>query len=224
MAAKKKQAKVKAKAPAKAAKAKAPVKAMSAPVKTKAAKAAPVASPAKAPEPASPPAEAAPKPPAKKKSDKPKPFAGKRFAFFGEFTVWPRYHHTSPSELARRRGASLVADLDESVNVVVFGDHKGTGRADAKKKAERLVANGAKLEILDEAQYRELVRIDLKGKSFAFVGGFDCSPEGTGMLEAMASTAGGTTAEVGPELDYLVVGNRRGPSKIALINKATAPR
>lgn len=154
-----------------------------------------------------------------KKPIKPKPFAGKDFAFFGEFAVWPRYHGTTPSGLARRRGARLVDDVADA-DVVVFGDHKGTGRAEAKKAVDKAVAKGAKLEVLDEAQYRELVRVDLKQKSFAFVGGFDCSPEGTGLLESMVTSAGAVTSTVGEQLNYLVVGKRKGPSKIALINQA----
>jgi BRCT domain type II-containing protein len=156
---------------------------------------------------------------AAKKPGKPKPFDGKRFAFFGEFAVWPRYHGTTPSDLARRRGARLV-EYVALADVVVFGDHKGTGRSDAKKAVEKAVAKGAQLEVLDEAQYRELVRVDLKQKSFAFVGGFDCSPEGTGLLESMVTSAGAVTSTVGEQLNYLVVGKRKGPSKIALINQA----
>ncbi len=163
----------------------------------------------------------------KKKTAAVKPFAGKRFSFFGEFAVWPGYHGRSPADLAKHLGASLAAELDASVDVVVFGDLRGTGRAAAKKKAERLVAaakakkSRRRLEVLDEGAFRELVRADLKKKRFAFIGGFDCSPEGTGMLEAMVKTAGGVTAPVDDQLDYLIVGNRRGPSKVATQNQAS---
>lgn len=147
------------------------------------------------------------------------PFAGKRFAFFGEFAIWPSYHFASPPRLAEKLGATVVDDLDERVDVVVFGERRGTGRAEAKKRAEKL----DDVQILDEAAYRELVRIDLTGKRFAFIGGFDCSPQGLddGLLARMVENVGGVVVpDVDATLDYLVVGNRRGPSKIALANRA----
>jgi BRCT domain type II-containing protein len=153
------------------------------------------------------------------KSTTAKPLAGKTYAFFGEFSVWPRYHGTTPAGVAKWLGARVVDELDDGVDVVVFGDRRGTGRSEAKKQAERV----AGLEILDEAAYRERVRIDLRGKRFAFIGGFDCSPSGLedGMLAKMVEAAGGVvTTDIDAALDYLVVGNRRGPSKIANRNKA----
>ncbi|HEU0031456.1 MAG TPA: hypothetical protein VFQ53_12545 [Kofleriaceae bacterium] len=161
---------------------------------------------------------------ASKTPSKDKPFAGKKFAFYGEFAVWATYHAASPASVARKLGATLQTELDDDTDYVVFGDLKGTGRAEAKRKAEKLAGQpGATLKILDEAAYRELVRVDLTGKKFAFIGGFDCSPAGLedGLLARMVTSAGGlVTADVDDTLDYLVVGNRRGPSKIALSNKA----
>jgi hypothetical protein len=148
-------------------------------------------------------------------------FDGERWAFFGEFAVWPRYHGATPADVAARRGAIITDAVDANLDAIVFGDHRGSGRSEAKKRADKLAASG--LRILDEAAYRELVRIDLTGKRFAFIGGFDCSPAGLedGLLAKMVETAGGVvTADVDEHLDYLIVGNRRGPSKIALKNKA----
>jgi hypothetical protein len=186
------------------------------------ARAAVTAKPAKAT-----PAKSTKPPPAKSKrvgaaADKPGLFDGKRVAFFGEFAVWPSYHRTSPDGLAGRLGARVCIDLDETIDIVVFGDLRGTGRAEARKLADKLVGSG-KLQVLDEAAYRELVRVNLTGKRFAFIGGFDCSPSGLedGMLARMVENAGGVVVpDVDATLDYLVVGNRRGPSKIALSNKA----
>ena len=162
------------------------------------------------------PAKKAPaKKPAPRAAD---PFRGKRYAFFGELAVWPSYHAGSPADVAQRRGATIVYAVADATTVV-FGDLRGTGRAEAKKAAGKL----AHLEILDEAAYRERVRIDLAGKRFAFIGGFDCSPAGLddGLLARMVERAGATvTADIDAALDYLVVGNRRGPQKIALHNKA----
>jgi hypothetical protein len=150
-----------------------------------------------------------------------KPWAGQRWAFFGEFAVWPAYHTKSPSDLARSRGATVAHDVDASLDVVVFGDRRGAGRSDARAKAIRLSAPGG-LQVLDEAAYRELVRIDLTGKRFAFTGGFDCSPAGLddGLLARMVEATGGAVAtDVDATLDYLVVGNRRGEGKIATVNR-----
>ena len=150
-----------------------------------------------------------------------KPFVNQRWAFFGEFTIWPAYHGATPAQVARRHGALVQDKLDEKVDVVVFGDRKGTGRAEAKKKAEKLSAGKKpKLSVLDESAFREKVRVDLKGKTFAFVGGFDSSPEDHSLVLSMAQAAGGVAGEVDEALDYLVVGNRRGPSKVALQNRA----
>ncbi|MBA3395982.1 MAG: hypothetical protein H0T89_25345 [Deltaproteobacteria bacterium] len=138
--------------------------------------------------------------------------------------MWPTYHRSIPAGVAARLGARIVESLDEGVDVVVFGELRGPGRSEAKKLADKLVARpDARLEVLDEATFRERVRIDLMGKRFAFIGGFDCSPAGLddGLLARMVETAGGVViAVLDPTIDYLVVGNRRGPSKIALSNKA----
>ncbi|HXU01239.1 MAG TPA: hypothetical protein VN903_09620 [Polyangia bacterium] len=155
-----------------------------------------------------------------------KPFTGLRFAFFGKFAIWPSYHGGDPATVARRFGAEVSDTIDEKVDRVVFGDRRGSGRAEAKKRAERLAQKGgktARLQILDEAEYRELVRIDLRGKRFAFAGGFDCSPSGLedGLLARMVEGTGAVVAsDVDAALDYLVIGNRRGPSKVALQNRA----
>lgn len=160
----------------------------------------------------------------RKAPDDTKPFARQRWAIFGEPAIWPSYHGGGPAEVVSRLGATLV-DRVEDADVVVFGDRRGSGRAEAKKQADRIVARGGVLRVLGEAQLRELVRIDLGGKRFAFIGGFDCSPAGLddGVLARMVERAGAQVqSEIDTALDYLVVGNRRGPSKIALLNKANA--
>lgn len=160
---------------------------------------------------------------APKPAKKPHPLRGKRCAFFGELAIWPSYHGGDPATVAKRYGAEIVDSVDDA-EIVVLGDLRGTGRAEAKKKAERRVAkDGKSLQLLDEAAFRELVRIDLTGKRFVFTGGFDCSPAGLddGLLARMVAPTGAvTTAELDAEVDYLVVGNRRGVGKIATQNKA----
>ncbi len=164
--------------------------------------------------------KSAAKPTAKPAKKSKAPFVGERWAFFGEFASWPSYHGGEPSDVAERRGAKIVHQVAEA-DVVVIGDRRGTGRSEAKKKADKLAAGG--LRVLDEAAFRELVRIDLAGKKFTFIGGFDCSPAGLedGVLARMVERAGGVVhPEVDAQLDYLVIGNHRGPRKIALSNVA----
>jgi hypothetical protein len=175
--------------------------------------------PARQPKPAAPPKLATAVKPA---ADPARPFAGQRWAFFGEFAVWPGYHGASPETVAISRGAALTDIVDDQLDVVVFGDRRGLGRTAARAQADRLAGAGA-LQVLDEAAYRERVRIDLTGKRFAFAGGFDCSPAGLedGLLTRMVEAAGAiVTDEIDDRLDYLAVGNRRGPRKVAIINQA----
>jgi len=155
------------------------------------------------------------------RADPARPFAGQRWAFFGELAVWPSYHGASPEAVAASRGAVICDAVDDQLDVVVFGDRRGLGRTAARAQAERLAATGT-LQILDEAAYRERVRIDLTGKRFAFAGGFDCSPAGLddGLLTRMVEAAGAiATDEIDARLDYLAIGNRRGPRKVAVINQ-----
>lgn len=162
----------------------------------------------------------------KRSASKPK-LAGMSFAFFGEFRAWPSYHPGTPAEVAKRLGATVQDEVTADLDYVVFGERRGPGRAEAKKAAERLVAKAKgkakKPKIIDEGAYREMVRADLTGKRFVFVGGFDFAPSGQedGLLQHMIEEVGGVLAtEVDAELDYLVVGSRRGEGKQKAANKA----
>lgn len=149
--------------------------------------------------------------------------AGKRVAFFGGLSMWPSYHRGGPEVIAARMGALVVPSVDADLDVLVLGDRRGPGRAEAKKKAEKLAAKCGRPKIFDEAAFRELVRIDLTEKRFAFAGGFDCSPdeENDRLLARMIEAVGGIVdAEVTARLDYLVRGNRKGERKIARLNLA----
>jgi BRCT domain type II-containing protein len=163
----------------------------------------------------------------------PRDLTGKSIAFFGAFSFWPSYHPGEPPELAQRLGATVHDKVDETLDYLVLGDKRGAGRADAKKKAEKLRARAEKAkktgealpcpEVLDEATFREMVRIDLTGKSFAFYGGFTCcgGDIDEGLLTSWVNAVGGVvTKDVDEKLDYLVLGNHRGPSKIATMHKA----
>ncbi len=164
---------------------------------------------------------------------KPIDLRGKRLAFFGGFSYWPSYHDGSPADIAQRRGARLSEEIVDGVDYVVLGDMRGSGRGEAKKKLEKLQKSAAAAakkglssycpEVIDERTFRELVRIDLTGKSFAFTGGFDClgGEIDNGMLGKMVGAVGGqVTNNIDEKLDYLVVGNRRGEGKITTVNLA----
>jgi hypothetical protein len=165
------------------------------------------------------------------KKRQPGDLTGRSFAFFGTFAYWPSYHPGPPALVVRQRGATVRKTVDEDLDYLVLGDRRGTGRAEAKKKAERIRAQQSqqkgkathRLEILDEAAFRELVRMDVRGKSFAFFGGFDCCPAGfdDGLLTRMVEAVGGVVRSgVDENLDYLVLGNRRGEGKIKAQNQA----
>jgi hypothetical protein len=163
----------------------------------------------------------------------PRDLSGLSFAFFGTFAYWPSYHPGTPEQVARQLGATIRRKVDEDLDYIVFGDRRGSGRAEARKQAEKLRARAQKAgkkgkahvrpEILDEAAFREMVQMNVSGRSFAFVGAFDCSPSGfeDGLLTRMVEAAGGgVRSDVDEQLDYLVVGNRRAPGKLTAQRRA----
>ncbi|MFK8110699.1 MAG: hypothetical protein AB8B91_00770 [Rubripirellula sp.] len=153
---------------------------------------------------------------------------GKSIAFYGQFAYWPQYHRRSPESLAREHGAKLRTQVDTALEILVLGDKRGTGRADAKKKGIQLQKRAAKGEqkllILDEAAYREMVRAVVARKSFCFCGEFDCCPsEMHDVLEGMVTEVKGkVSTAIDRKLDFLVVGNRRAKGKTAAIREAQA--
>lgn len=153
---------------------------------------------------------------------------GKRIAFFGQFAIWPSYHGGTPAEIAQGRGATVQEKVDESLNMLVIGEKRGTARAEARKKAERInKKNPDAIQVLTEAEYRELVRVDVSGRSFAFCGGFECCPGdfADDLLSQMVEAVDATVQEsVDESLDYLVVGNRRARGKTAAVREASQLR
>ena len=166
------------------------------------------------------------------KSDPDIVLQGKQIAFFGKFKYWPKYHKGTHVTVAKKHGATVINRVDDQLDIFVLGDQRGTGRAEAKKKAEAMlkrqqkagVCESDQLMILDEAGFRDLVSRDISGKSFSFCGGFDCCPgELHDMLQGMVEAAGAENRDsVDSTLDYLVVGNRRGKGKAAAIKAAEA--
>lgn len=169
---------------------------------------------------------------ATKKKKTSRDLTGLKFAFFGQFTYWPSYHTGSPPETAERLGATVQKDVTEDLDYLVLGDRRGTGRADAKKKAEKFQARAKKatekvksVKIIDESKFRDMVKLDVRNKVFAFAGGFDCCPQGfdDSLLSKMVEGVGGKVqAEVDEKVDYFVLGNRRGLGKTAAHNRAKA--
>jgi hypothetical protein len=159
---------------------------------------------------------------------------GKSVAFFGEFNFWPSYHPARPEAMAAQHGARVVREVDPSLDYLVLGGKRGSGKSEAKKSAEKLMAENEKRKkkglseihypvILDEAAFRELFRLDLTGKSFAFIGGFDCcgGELDEGLLTGMVTAVGGTvTQDLNEQLNYVVIGMRRGVGKTAAVNRA----
>ncbi|MEM6470012.1 MAG: hypothetical protein AAF802_10695 [Planctomycetota bacterium] len=151
---------------------------------------------------------------------------GKSIAFFGEFASWPKYHSRSPSGVAAQAGARITTSVDESLDILVIGEKRAKGRADAIRKAERINTSGVReVTVLDESAYRDLVRYDVTGKTFFFCGRFDCCPNGfdAKLLGQMIESVGGVLADqLNEKLDFLVVGNRRGKGKTAAQRVGTA--
>jgi hypothetical protein len=153
-------------------------------------------------------------------------------AFVGDFAFWPRYVRSKPSVVAKKLGAKVLTALDASVDTLVVGDVDAddtvatAARTLAIQQLQELATAAGKPAptILDEAGFRALTNIGVGvGKRFKFIGGFDCSPsEDTDhLLARMLETIGGVIdPEVTAELDYLVIGNRTGPKKIAMKNQA----
>jgi predicted DNA-binding WGR domain protein/BRCT domain type II-containing protein len=160
------------------------------------------------------PLEARPWPPPKGR----RPLSGYTFAFFGDFAIWPNHHGTTPALLAHRLGATVRNTITEGLDCVVFGDERETGLAEAKRKAAALAPRG-RLRVLDERAFRELVAVDLAGKRFAFAGELSIGLEGSALEKIVVATGAVVTTEIDDRLDYLVLGERRGPGKIAIKNQ-----
>lgn len=159
--------------------------------------------------------------------------AGKSVAFFGQFSFWPSYHPGDPSYVAKTYGACVRETVDDNLDYLILGDKRAAEKTEAKKiaeklrkEAERAAKKGVVLrypEIIDESAFRALVRIDLSGKTFCFFGGFDCcgGELDTALLSSMVESVGATVlTSVDEDLDYLVLGNRRGEGKIIANNHA----
>ena len=147
----------------------------------------------------------------------PPDLSGKRFLLKGYKAPWPAHFlGTDPGDELRRRGALLVEEVSPKLDYLVLGQGREKGKAAAKRAGAALRAEGASLEILDEAGLHVLLRPDLRGCSFVFAGGFECAPGGLDGLAAMVRALGAEVAErVSDDVDFVVIGNRRGKGKAA---------
>lgn len=147
----------------------------------------------------------------------PPDLSGKRFLLKGYKAPWPAHFlGRDPGDEIRRRGGLLAKDVTPELDYLVLGQGREKGKAAATRAAEALRAEGVELEVLDEAGLHVLLRPDLRGCSFVFAGGFECAPGGLDGLAAMVRAVGADVAErVSGDVDFVVIGNRRGKGKAA---------
>ena len=146
----------------------------------------------------------------------------KRFVICGAFERFPRYLGRDPEAAVQARGGIVEPALVAGVDYAVFGNGRGKGKAEAQRKAEKLVTAGAGLVVLDEAGFIHLLRPKLDGARFHVAGELDFGRGAAATAPpALVTTLGGVYAEkVDDTLDYLVVGLRRGAGKAAALSAA----
>lgn len=148
---------------------------------------------------------------------------GKRFALVGLAVGWPGFHPGGPAHTLVERGAVVMDEISDALDYVVIFGGRQKGRAAAKRKAEKLAAQGA-LEVLDRQGLLHLLRVELKGATFAFIGGFESEVDGVdeSAPPALAEAAGAKVAPLDAGVDYVVVGPRRKKGKTAALKKLEA--
>jgi hypothetical protein len=147
---------------------------------------------------------------------------GKRFVIYGFAALWPRY--LSPYGLDTHlasRGAIFEGKLSPQTDYVVIGDGREKGKADAERKAEKLRKQGHPVKTLTTHQFFHLLRPELTGLRFAFTGGFqfqaaDLEEEPGKILSRYGAVAADALT---PEVDILVVGERRAQGKTAALRE-----
>lgn len=145
--------------------------------------------------------------------------SGKRFALVGAAVGWPGFHPGGPAHTLRLRGATVAETITADLDYVTVFSGRQKGRAAGKRKAEKLAAEG-KVEVLDRQGLLHMLRPELKGARFCFVGGFECEVPGLAASspEAIAESVDGIVVpveEFSAEVDYVVVGPRRKKGKTA---------
>ncbi len=147
--------------------------------------------------------------------------SGRRFAILGAFERFPRYLGRTPAEAVLGRGGVVEDAVTAGLDYAVFGNGRGKGKAEAQRQADKLAASG-KPVVLDEAGFIHLLRPKLDGARFHVAGELDFGRGAAATAPAaLVLTLGGVYADrVDAQLDYLVVGQRRGPGKTAALAAA----
>ncbi|RJG37991.1 hypothetical protein [Motilimonas pumila] len=141
--------------------------------------------------------------------------AGKTFAHFGDFSVWPAYYAKSdtPDSIMKEYGAEQVEKVTADIDFLILGEKRKKGRAEAIRQAEKFG-----IEILDQATFFYKTRPNIKAASFSFIGGFEFLPESvvTEPTYSVLLDIGCQHHEsVTPETHFLVLGDKRGKGKAA---------
>ncbi len=148
---------------------------------------------------------------------------GKRFCFIGPFRDWPHrwFAKLNPQKLVRWRGGVVVGELNDKTDFLVVGHGREKGKAERLRKAASLEQAGNRLQVLDEAAFMQLIRPEIRGLSFAFIGRVR---QGLGAEDGAAAAAAAHGAviyqDLTPELDFLVVGEGRAKGKAAALRQA----
>lgn len=146
----------------------------------------------------------------------------RRFVILGAFDRFPRYLGRTPEQAVTARGGLIADAITAELDYAVFGNGREKGKADAQRKAEKLASAGGRPQVLDEAGFIHLLRPKLDGARFHFAGELDFGRGGSATAPpALIATLGGVHADkVDVDLDYLVVGERRGAGKAAALAAA----
>lgn len=147
---------------------------------------------------------------------------GKRFVVYGFDSVWPRYLSPLGIKLhLASRGAVFEDEPSAQTDYVMFGNGREKGKAKAVRKVEALRQKGHPIQALTTHQFFHLLRPDITGLRFAFTGAFviqAAALEGDPMQ--ILTRYGAVAADaLTPEVDILVVGERRAQGKTAALRE-----
>lgn len=147
---------------------------------------------------------------------------GKHFVVYGWKADWPGYLlPTGLNAHLTARGAIIQKVPDDLTDYVFFGPGREKGRAKAMRKYEALNEKGLDIELLNVPALLHLLRPDINGLRFAFAGGFS---HGAAALESgpdgLLARYGAVAVEtITPDVDYLIVGERRAKGKTAALRQ-----
>lgn len=141
-----------------------------------------------------------------------KDVAGKQFAQFGDFSIWPSYYpKRDPASLLQAHDAIQADAFSKDLDFIIIGPKRQKGKADALRRAQKF---GVK--VLDQVDLLYLTRPRLERARFAFAGGFDFLPPSLTARQGYS-----VLADIGCEhdlkvteaTDYLVLGEKRAKGK-----------